>query len=1446
MTTSDGASWSGTEFWHGAFLYVPGMGDQEMLKRSTYATKPTLNSAYTFPVVTRNNWAIRCLSTLNSANGGVGEGFVAVSPDGTEYRFDWLVTRMTSPLTKSSVAPEGSAVMNKDTGDTEAQSQMAAPGEESVAASGSHQLNRVEAWILPTLITDRHGNTVTFTYDTVNKWQLKTIEATDIAGSPRRITLSYVTPSSTASNLVSSVTDGSRTWTYQYNGTNNYAQLQTVVLPDQTKWQLGGIQPLLFPLDYLGEGSCDDPGMVNPYVLVGSMTHPSGATGEFTLTPTRHGRSGVEYNCRYDLNLGTYSPVYSKYFDSYALTKKSIWGPGLTTMTWSTSYSPAQASWGPCNGCDTDKTVTVTDPEGNRIVHTFGTLFRQTEGQPQQVDVQDHVGNTLRTTTMQYAEPIGPFGSSPQGRGDGDLAARNTSVSVRTTTQQGASFTWRAYTFNEFGLPAQVERSSPYGSRVETTLYENNTKRWVLNQVKSVTESSGKVMVANQYDPEWSNLTSVSRFGQLQSSMTYYSNGLLNTETDGKLQSTSYSNYKRGIAQTISYHNGQSKSAVVDNIGNISSLTNEVAATTSFGYDVMGRLSSVSHPAGDTVGWAPATILTWQSASGQFDLGANHWREQISTGTARTVTYYDALWRLVYVERWDDNNVAGTLRTTKYQYDSASRRTFESYPKRTYGEIGPGVYITYDALGRETVKAARSEAGDPDGYARTRTSYDYGFKRTVTDPRNNASTYSYQAFDEPSYDAITSIAAPEGVTVSIGRDVFGKPTSITRGDAAKSVTRYYVYDGAQRLCKAIEPETGATVQDYDAAGNLSWRATGLALPSLSACDTASVGAASKISYQYDVRNRPIGTSFGDGSPAISITLTGDGLPETLTSGGAVWTNIYNKRRLLETEQLTYGGVNYAIRRAYDANGSLRQLTYPDNVAVDYAPNALGEATKVGNSAMSITYHPNDAVAGFVYGPGPGGITHTMTQNVRGLPERWIDGAAINDDYRYDANGNVASITDLLSGGVATRTMGYDNLDRLKSVVAPALWGTASYTYDAADNLTGVSVSAGPTARTTIHNFNSATNRLDSITNGPPGFNVSYYYDARGNVVQRNTQTFDFDLANRLRAAPGRATYAYDARYRRVSTVGTDGVNRVQVYSGDGKLLYVAPTSGTATKYVYLGNRMIAEVGGSAVTYAHTDALGSPVAQSDTAGAVVSRTRYEPYGYIMSGTPRTIGFTGHVNDNETGLIYMQHRYYDAVGGRFLSIDPVVTDASSGKSFNRYAYANNNPYKYIDPDGREPGQLTAWPVPSSGVINKADKPGEGDGHFGTRRAGGTRSHTGIDIQAANGAKVVAAGDGKVVNIQPNPSATYGSQVVIDHGNGVFTQSAHLGSTSVKTSEAVSAGQEIGTAGRTGNTPKSGDTHLHFEVRIGSPAPVAAGGKVIDPMKALPPPPTEKLKN
>jgi len=1287
------ATWNADEYWHGNFIYLPGKGSQEILTRSAgNGNYPGDGNAW--PLTTQSMVTIRCLTSGMAQ--GTGDGFIALAPDGTQYRFDWMVSRSYPSISKPGPISEGLIAA----GARSAGGRTTSAGIENPTPNvvGGYFLPRKEVWILPTLVTDRNGNTVTYSYDPTKPWRLNSITSSD----GRSITLTY----EGTSNRVSTVSDGTRTWTYIYsNGLNRITQ------PDGSQWQFALSTFTTAVSMYAGSPSCDNEGSLNGPTS-GTMTHPSGAIGTFVLRPTSHGRSFVDRQCRGDPTTGDYA-VYPRYIASLSLQSKTITGPGLSGLTWSYTYSDssATASWSNCTGTCLDyKTVEVVDPRNVLTRYTFGTRYRVTEGQMQQVEVGPVGGAVARTTTMRYRSPTaGPYpsyaGTSPQRRGNGDLASRYTPQDQRAITQQGKTFTWEAAatSFDTRARPGTVTLFSDVGpgyTRIETTAYADQPAKWVLGRIGSITESTtGLVPVANTYDGS-GNLLTVRKFGKLQATYTYYTNGTLWTAKDGLNNVTTYSNYMRGLAQNIAYADGKSASAVVENIGVITSLTNEAQQTTAYRYDDMGRLARIIYP-GESWGSYNDTVLSFVPVGyAEAGLPPGHWRQTVTTGAGVVTNLFDGLWR----KRVTYSSAAGAVASAQLMhYDADGRMTFQSYPltdvQAVIDPVGADSYAVggtttaYETLGRISAVTIDTELTPPK-WTRT-SSYLLGFLTQSTDFKGNVSTSSYQAWDDPDNAALSSMAGPGGMNLAISRDVFGKATSMTKSgtDATSglytSVTRSWVYDPYQQLCKTIEPELGATLQDWDAAGNLAWRSGGTTLTS-SACDRGSVPAVSKIAHGYDLRNRLTSTTYGDGSPAITRTYTDDGLPWQVSATGGVypviWTYGYNNRRLLTSERYTNsndlsGG--WLFQWGVDANGHISSLTDPwagSWGVMNYGPDALGRPTQVSGYASNVSYHPNGAIAG--YTTATGNISFAESQWPRGLPyvRQASAGSSLllRDTYGYDANGNVVAIADG-QGSTSNREMTYDSLDRLRTATGP--WVSAVYSYDVQDNLRSSTVGT----RTLSHGYD-AQNRLSALAG------TSITFDSNGNVSSRGMQSFAFDLGNRLRTAVGVADYLYDAHGLRTMTFYAGSSDYAHAaYTTDGKLRLSWRASQGGRRYVYLGGKLIAETAdGVGTTYAITDALGSPVATTSSAGAVISRTMYEPYGgtaQVAGNTnPATIGFTGHVNDASTGLVYMQQRYYDPIGGRFLSVDPVTTNAGTGGHFNRYVYGENNPYRYRDPDGR----------------------------------------------------------------------------------------------------------------------------------------------------------------
>ncbi|MFZ5639022.1 MAG: RHS repeat domain-containing protein [Pseudomonadota bacterium] len=995
----------------------------------------------------------------------------------------------------------------------------------------------------------------------------------------------------------------------------------------------------------------------------------------------------------------------------------------------------------PCagGGCldSTGRWTEIVLPSGDKVRKRYGVVYGVNEGKLLEEQVISAQGVLVRhvlhqyldganTTTQLFARRVGwAFTSDPiEG-----LLMPWTSTEIR---ESGSSFVSEiplcsgagAYCFDALARPTKVRKSSPYGApTTNLTEYHDDLTRWVVGQQRHVTNvETGLVESEVGYNaqalPVWTK-----KFGKLQQTMTYNTDGTLATVADGRGNVTAFSNWKGGIPRLISHPGGATESATVDDNGWITSITDENGFVTGYGYDAMGRLASTVYPTGDTLaGGATAYHTTWSEFRALTDtdwkpagVSTGQWRQVQGTGDHVTVTYLNALWQPVLVHDYDQANVASTLRSTRTEYDSNSRVSFQSYPTSDLIPGAIGTRTFYDALDRVVRVEQDSELGVQP--LATTTEYLSGLRTRVTNPRGQQVTTSFMAWDQPGYDLPILSEQPEGKVIQIQRHPqFGWPLTLTQRNAANtlSATRRYVYDVYAQLCKTIEPETGATVTEYDAAGNVDWTAAGLTggdYADTAACSRTPAGTSGrKVSRTYDTRNRLSQLLFPDGRGNQALTYTPDGLPASITTYNGtgntepvVMAYTYNKRRLLTGESITqYNGASpwytWTIGYAYNAYGHLASQTYPTGLTVDYAPNPLGQATKAGAYASGAQYYPNGALKHFTYG---NGIVHTMQQNVRQLPSRVTSSGGVNDfTYNYDANGNVTNIWDLARGDNYSRWLSYDNLDRLTAAGSASFGGDHWHrmTYDVLDNLESWKLAGVKDYADYVYD---SQNRLMSIRNTAGATVVGLDYDPQGNLWNKNGQTYDFDYGNRLRRANGKETYRYDGLGRRVQTTSDNGKTTLWQYSQGGQMLFSSDWGGPDNQAqqthenVYLAGSIIATIDHAwpsnavlATKYQHTDALGSPVAVTNAAGQVTERMDYEPWGAIIGNPTRSgIGYTGHVMDGATGLTYMQQRYYDQSVGRFLSVDPVTAYEKPGSNFNRYWYANNSPHKFVDPDGRQ---------------------------------------------------------------------------------------------------------------------------------------------------------------
>jgi RHS repeat-associated protein len=133
-------------------------------------------------------------------------------------------------------------------------------------------------------------------------------------------------------------------------------------------------------------------------------------------------------------------------------------------------------------------------------------------------------------------------------------------------------------------------------------------------------------------------------------------------------------------------------------------------------------------------------------------------------------------------------------------------------------------------------------------------------------------------------------------------------------------------------------------------------------------------------------------------------------------------------------------------------------------------------------------------------------------------------------------------------------------------------------------------------------------------------------------------------------------------------------------------------NGTATRFLYLDQVPVGRVSGSTTIFQHNDHTGTSVVFTDAAGGQISEAAYYPFGAVATvpAGPVVPLFAGKRFDAQIVLYYFNARWYAPDLGRFISVDPLYLyhperAAQDPRLLNPYAYAVNNPVRFVDPSG-----------------------------------------------------------------------------------------------------------------------------------------------------------------
>ena len=714
-----------------------------------------------------------------------------------------------------------------------------------------------------------------------------------------------------------------------------------------------------------------------------------------------------------------------------------------------------------------------------------------------------------------------------------------------------------------------------------------------------------------------------------------------------------------------------------DSNGNVTKITDIDGRVTSYAYNSNNDVTSITMPGGGQYSYSydsnrlltETVSATGVHTSYGYDAYGNSTSASISgSGNSRVIrsdTTYTS-----------DGNMtasvtAGDRNTVTYAND-----TDRSLVNSVTDAKGVATGYSYDSM-RRLLATACGDAAVTNGYTDDLLS---SLSHTNTSGKTTTYSFVYGAADLQTAVNIGSrnlvSNAYNSGTWTLSSQTYGN------GDYWK-----YFYDNmdtlTSRFTNCSDTEGIGFYYTYNGKGKL----VRIEMKSVTIADGAVTGGTllSSENYLYDGSDRLIRVVETDGDNVVLHDFS--------------WT--YDAKDNVTALTESIGGKSFSYTYAYDDDSRPTTFGYGDvTKQITYDGHGRSSGTTVKNGSRT--------VLGTGYAYRDVDSTYTTTQ-VKSVTNSY-GGKTANFNYTYDASGNITSIS-----GAQAVTYEYDDLGQLvweKNATAGKAW---NYTYDNGGNIlsrTEYACSGNGTVSgsgtTTSYTYGDA--EWGDLLTAYNGEEITY--DGIGNPLSYRGWTMSWQGGRRLAGM----------------TKGSDTLSFAYNESG---LRTSKTVNGVAHSYVWQGSKLAADITDAYALYFHYDSTGDVIGFTRTAsgadaeyfyvknlqgdilkvitatGTEAATYTYDAWGKLLTSSGdladiNPLRYRGYFYDTETGLYYLQSRYYDPEVGRWINIDNVEYLGTEDEliSYNLFTYCLNNPVNRTDENGNL--SLPNWAKVAIGAV------------------------------------------------------------------------------------------------------------------------------------------------